>query len=234
LLAERRKRLPEPQQRLGGLGGRFILGRDVEEGFGGIAPALALVEALAEQILRVHGEPVAREFLQEAAEAFLGERIVLAQEVAVGEVVSVLRAVGGRERGDLCAAGAGIAGRRGVVGASAGRRERRVAGERGQIERRAGRAAAGRLLLVTGAAGRHAAGGRAGAEDARSGRGGGVGRGIEGIAPAAGAGAGGRIRLGDRGRAGGRGTRKARFLLQAPQLPLELLIAVLQLLDDAG
>src|SRR5262249_2292846 len=42
LLAERGERLPKAQQCVGRLGGGLVFGRDVEEGFGGVAVALAL------------------------------------------------------------------------------------------------------------------------------------------------------------------------------------------------
>ena len=58
---------------------------------GGVAIALALKQALAEPVIGVRRQPIARIFLHEGAQAFLGERVVLAQHVAVGEVVFVLR-----------------------------------------------------------------------------------------------------------------------------------------------
>src|SRR5882757_8329112 len=60
LLAERRERLPEPQQGVGRLRGRLELGRDVEEGLGGVAVALALEQAFAQPVLRLGRHPVAR------------------------------------------------------------------------------------------------------------------------------------------------------------------------------
>src|ERR1700730_14831455 len=86
LLAEHRERLAEPQQRVGRLGGGFIFGRDVEEGFGGVAIALPLEQAFAEPILGLGRHPVAGIFAQEGAESVFRQRIVLAQDVAVGEV----------------------------------------------------------------------------------------------------------------------------------------------------
>src|SRR5207237_62497 len=87
------------------------LGRDIEEGFRGFAIALALELALTEPILRIGRQTIAREFAQEGAEAFLGERIVLAHDVAIGEVVIVLRAVGRGQRRDLRAGRTRILGR---------------------------------------------------------------------------------------------------------------------------
>src|SRR5262245_5538424 len=86
LLAERGERLPEPKQRIGRLGIGFVFGRDVKEGFRGVAEALALEQAFAEPIGGVAGEPIAGILVQEVTEAVLGERVVLAQHIAVGEV----------------------------------------------------------------------------------------------------------------------------------------------------
>src|SRR5215475_2993308 len=90
------ERLAEPEQRVGRPGSGLVLCRDVEKGFGGVAVALALEQTLAQPILRIGGEPVARIAAQEGAETLFGKRVVLAQNVTIGEVVGVLRAVGGR------------------------------------------------------------------------------------------------------------------------------------------
>src|SRR5437660_2743415 len=109
LLAQRSERLAEAQERVGRLGGRFVFGRDAEEGFGSVAETLALEQALAQPILRVGSKPVARKSAQEGAKALVGERIILAQHVAIGEVVIVLGTVGGRRRRKLRTGAAWIA-----------------------------------------------------------------------------------------------------------------------------
>src|SRR3954447_2608745 len=109
LLAERGKRLSKPQQRVRRLGGRLIFGRDVEESFGRVTVALTLEQAFTQPIGGVAGHAVAGISAQEAAKALLGQRIVLAQHVAVGEIVLVTRGLRGRQRGDHRAAGVGIA-----------------------------------------------------------------------------------------------------------------------------
>src|SRR6476619_7465830 len=129
LLAERGKRLSKPQQRVRRLGGRLIFSRDVEESFGRVAVALTLEQAFAQPIGGVAGHAVAGISAQEAAKALLGECIVLAQHVAIGEVVLVTRGLRGRQRGDHRAAGVGIAKR------GSGRTARRTHGR--QIERSA-------------------------------------------------------------------------------------------------
>src|SRR6185503_6095846 len=129
LLAERGKRLSKPQQRVRRLGGRLIFGRDVEESFGRVAVALTLEQAFAQPIGGVPGHAVAGISAQEAAKALLGECIVLAQHVAIGEVVLVTRGLRGRQRGDHRAAGVGIAKR------GSGRTARRTHGR--QVERSA-------------------------------------------------------------------------------------------------
>src|SRR5262249_32277464 len=101
LLTERRERLTEPQQRVRRLGGGFVFGRHVEEALGGVAVALTLEQALPQPVLCLRRHPIVGIALEETAEAILGERVVAAQDVAVGEIVAVLRAVGGRQRRDL-------------------------------------------------------------------------------------------------------------------------------------
>src|SRR6266508_2261923 len=108
LLLERRERLAEPQQGVGRLAGFLELGRDVEEGLGGIPVALALEQALAEPIMRLRREAIGRILAHEGAEALLRQRIVLAHQVAVGEVVLVPRRRARRKHG-LLLRGAGRA-----------------------------------------------------------------------------------------------------------------------------
>src|SRR5215510_7940988 len=104
LLAERGKRLSEAQKRIGRLGGGFVFGRDVEEGFRRVAEAVALEHALAEPIGGVADEPIIGIFAQEAMEGVFGERVVLAQHIAISEVIFVARGLRGRERGERAAA----------------------------------------------------------------------------------------------------------------------------------
>src|SRR5207237_5125761 len=139
-----------------------------------IAEALALEQALAEPILHIGRKPIARVFAQEGAEAVVGERVVLAHQVTVGEVVIVLGTVRWRQRRDLGAGRARIAPRRRLIvrRPSAERRERRfdcrstTTQRNRQVERRAGRASAGstdRRLLdnLRPLSKRYAGGGRA-------------------------------------------------------------------------
>src|SRR5262249_14250596 len=88
-------RLSEAQKRIGRLGGGFVFGRDVEEGFRRVAEAVALEHAFAEPIGGVAGEPIIGIFAQEATEGVFGERIVLAQHIAIREIVFVARVRGG-------------------------------------------------------------------------------------------------------------------------------------------
>src|SRR5262245_25245893 len=103
LLAERGKRLSEAQKRIGRLGGGFVFGRDVEEGFRRVAEAVALEHAFAEPIGGVAGEPIIGILAQETVEGVFGERVVLAQHIAVSEIVFVARGLRGRERGERAA-----------------------------------------------------------------------------------------------------------------------------------
>src|SRR5262249_42702126 len=128
-LAQQGERLPEAKQRIRRLGAGFEFGRDVEESFRGIAEALALEQTLAHPIGGVAGQPIVGIFGEEAAEAVFGERVVAAQNVAVGEFEFVARALRRRQR---------RGGRRAGIGAA--RRRRRG----GEIERRTAGAAAGR------------------------------------------------------------------------------------------
>src|SRR6266516_8015666 len=91
--AQRRERLPEPEQRVRCFARRLVFRRNGEERFGGIAIALALEHRLAEPVMCIGHEPIAGIVLQEGAEAVLRQRIVFVQNIAVGEVVFVL---GGR------------------------------------------------------------------------------------------------------------------------------------------
>src|SRR5262249_43391132 len=138
------ERLAKPKQRVGRPRGGLVLGRHIEKGFGGVAVALPLEQALAQPILRIGREPIARIPAEEASETLLGQRVVLAQDVAVGKVVSVLGAVGGRQRRDLAARPARIARLRRL----AARRRHAGAGWRigggGAPERREGERGAGR------------------------------------------------------------------------------------------
>src|SRR5215475_2842615 len=86
LLAELRERLTEPQQRVRRLGGGGVVARDEQEHLGGVAILLALEEGLAEPIIGIRGARIARISFEEIAKALLGERIVLAQHIAIGEV----------------------------------------------------------------------------------------------------------------------------------------------------
>src|SRR5262245_58147106 len=131
LLAEHGERLSEAEQRIGRLRVRFVFGRDVEEGFRRVAVALALELTLAEPEGGIAGEPIVGIFAQEVAEAVLGEGIVLAQHVTVGEVVFVARRLRRRQSG-------------GHAGATRRLTRRRTAGRPhiGEIERCIGHASA--------------------------------------------------------------------------------------------
>src|SRR5262245_12459751 len=227
-LAEHGERLSEAEQRIGRLGVRFVFGRDVEEGFRRVAVALALELALAEPEGGIAGEPIVGIPAQEVAEAVLGERVVLAQHVAVGEVVFVARRLRRRQRGEH-------------TGGGATRRlsRRRTAGRShiGEIERRIGdasaRSADRRVARI---------GGRGGlarrrvdrAERMRRARRRRILRRIEGVAAPSRRGRCGRPRW--HGRTGWTRLYAAGRapLLQAADLGLELLVAELELLDRAG
>ena len=199
------------------------------------------------------GQSVARIFARRRGKPSSARHSPCAQDVAVGEVVHVLRAVRGRQRRHLGAGRARRARRRRrqlIAGRAHARNERRVVC-RAQpgVERSSGAPADGRRALPPVAVRigelrqRHAAGGRA--ERARHAGCRGILRRIERIAAPARC-AGGR-RRGD-GRRRGRPCRRggsrgatAQFLeavlglfLHPPHLSFELLIAVLQLLDGAG
>src|SRR6266478_2054669 len=91
LLFQGRQRLSEPQQGVGGFR-RFVeLGGHAEEGFRGITVLLALEKTLAEPILRVGNQGIARVFLHEVAHGLFGQRIVLALHIADAEIELVPR-----------------------------------------------------------------------------------------------------------------------------------------------
>src|SRR5262249_1462689 len=133
---ERGERLSQPQKRVGGLGDGFMFGRDVEEGFRGIAKALPLEHAFTQPIRRVADEPIIGISAQERAEGVFGEGIVLAQHISVGEVVYVARGLRRWKRGKRAVADSGVA-RRWPGHSAVGRRDGR------DIERRAGAASGG-------------------------------------------------------------------------------------------
>src|SRR5215471_2444463 len=205
LLAERGERLSQPQKRVGGLGDGFMFGRDVEEGFRGIAKALPLEHAFTQPIRRVADEPIIGISAQERAEGVFGEGIVLAQHISVGEVVYVARGLRRWKRGKRAVADSGVA-RRWPGHSAVGRRdgsdiERRGGGgvHRPQRVRRTGRV---RVL-----------------------------QGVEGVAAPAGRCGGRRGRI-LRARLHGRSRRA--LLLHAADLAFELLVAKLQLLNRSG
>src|SRR6266540_1375133 len=225
LLAERGERLPKAQKRIGSFGDGFIFGRDGEEGFRGVAVALALEHAFAQPIGGIPDEPIIGIFAQEAAEGVFGEGVVLAQHIAIGEVVFVARGLRGRERGKRTTASRPAARRLPRHGAVRRPHAR-------EVKRRAGGASArsaDRLLARIGAHARRRAGRSDRAQRVRR-----TGRvrileGIERVAALAGRCRGRRIlraRLHRR-------SRRA-LLLHAADLALELLVAKLQLLDSSG
>src|SRR5262249_25794571 len=65
LLLQGGQRLPEPHQRFRSLARFLVLGGDVEIGFGGLAIALALEQALAQPVIGLRGEPVVGVLAQE-------------------------------------------------------------------------------------------------------------------------------------------------------------------------
>src|SRR3954452_17904317 len=73
-----------------------MLGGNFEESFGGIAIALALEHGLAEPIVGVRNQAVARILLHESAQCVFGERIVFSQHVTISEIVLVFWRVGRR------------------------------------------------------------------------------------------------------------------------------------------
>src|ERR1019366_2077317 len=111
LLFQGRQRLSQPQQCVRAFR-RFIeFGGHREEGFRGVAIALALEKALAEPVLGVRQQGIAGVFLREVAHGLFGERIVLALHIADAEIEFVLRNCR-RRQGGKRAGGVGIARRR--------------------------------------------------------------------------------------------------------------------------
>src|SRR5262245_47192654 len=151
-LVEGCQRLPEAQQGVGSLGMAFVLLRHVEKRRGGISVVLTLEHALAKPELRIGRQLVARMPFQKCPQCILGERVVLAQNETIAEIVLVAWRLRGRQG---CS-------RRGPGSAGIARRRRRqrtrhqagiaCGGPRHgrKIERSAGLAAARRadLLLV--------------------------------------------------------------------------------------
>src|SRR3984893_17250309 len=90
-LMQGRERLAEAQQRIGSLRVPFVFFRHVEERGRGVAVILALEHALAKPKLCVRCHPIARVALEEVTQRVLGKRVVLAQQVAVTEIVGVAR-----------------------------------------------------------------------------------------------------------------------------------------------
>src|SRR5258708_517591 len=82
---------------MGCLSGGLVFGRDVEEGFRRVAEALALEHAFAEPIGGVADEPIIGISTQEAMEGVFSERVVLAQHIAVSEIVFVAPGLCGRD-----------------------------------------------------------------------------------------------------------------------------------------
>src|SRR5579871_5846428 len=97
LLFEGGERLHQSQQGIRRFRRTLELGGDGKERFRSIAVALALIQTLAEPVLRLRHQPVARIFLQEAAQSLVGQRIVLALDIAIAEVVLVARRIGRRQ-----------------------------------------------------------------------------------------------------------------------------------------
>src|SRR5687767_12738497 len=142
LFAEPGERLSKPQQRLRRFRAAVEFGGDGEERLGGIAIALALIEALAEPILRLRHAGIARILLQKDAQAVFRQCVVLALHITEGEIEFVARCrTGRRDAGQLCTAG-GIR-----MARKRGRkrpllvRQRGIAARLGQIKRSPGRAA---------------------------------------------------------------------------------------------
>src|SRR5581483_10875593 len=91
LLVERRQRHAELEQRIGRPRRGVVLGRNRQERFGGVAILLALKQALAEPIVCLGHQPIARILFKESAEPFRRLRIVLVLQKAVGEIVLAFR-----------------------------------------------------------------------------------------------------------------------------------------------
>src|SRR5271168_2177656 len=86
LFAQRGKRLAKPQQRLRCASGRLIFRRNGEKRFRGVAILLLLEETFAEPVLGLRRQAIARILAQEAAEGVRGKRIILVQNVAIGQI----------------------------------------------------------------------------------------------------------------------------------------------------
>src|ERR1700731_997396 len=112
LLAHLREGLAEPQQRVGGLGGRGVIARNEQKQLGGVGIFVALKQGLAQPVIRVRRARIARVLLEETAKTLLGKFVILAQHVTISEVELVARGRGGRERRQPAAGGIGIARRR--------------------------------------------------------------------------------------------------------------------------
>src|ERR671930_141596 len=231
LLAERGERLPEAQKRIGCFGDGFVFGRDVEEGFRGVAVALALEHAFAQPIGGIPDEPIIGIFAQEAAKGVLGEGVILAQHIAIGEVIFVARGLRWRERSQRAAASRPAARRLPRHGAVRRPHAR-------EIKRRAGGAStepADRRLGCIGAHGwrrtraRRRTGPTDRAERVRRTRRIRILEGIERVAALA-----GRCRWRRILRARLHRWPRRPVLLHPPDLGLELLVAKLQLLDRPG
>src|SRR5580704_484910 len=97
LLAERRKRHAEPQQRIGRPRGGVIFCRHGEEGFCGIAIALALEQGFAHPELRLGRQTIARILAQEICELVRGRTIILVLQIAVSEIEFVLGRIARRQ-----------------------------------------------------------------------------------------------------------------------------------------
>src|SRR5579883_312469 len=138
LLAQEGERLAEPQEGIGRPRGRFVFGRHVEEGFGGVPILLPLEQAFPQPILRFRRHPVARELAQKGTESICRQRIVLAQHVARSEVVIILGTVRRRQRRELCSSPIAAGPARGRVSGIGAR----IGAHVGQIKRLAGAAAA--------------------------------------------------------------------------------------------
>src|SRR5262249_26337518 len=90
-LIERRERLAEPQQRVWRLGMVLVFLRHRNERVRGLAIVLALIHAFAKPELCVGGKAIARKLLHEVAQRFFRERVFLAQQIAVSEIILVAR-----------------------------------------------------------------------------------------------------------------------------------------------
>src|SRR5207253_9649499 len=138
LLAHLREGLAEPQQRVGGLGGRGVIARNEQEQLGGVGIFVALEQGLAQPVIRVRRARIARVLLQETAKTLIGEVVILAQHVTIREAELAARARGGRERCPPAAGGIGIAWRRRRQ-RTTGRRRRTSGRPSGRRGRRIGR-----------------------------------------------------------------------------------------------